>query len=517
MSRILNESSFLYRHRVQVLFWMVLFLGILFRVLSVPDIPNGLIQDEASIGYDAWSILHYGIDRNGTALPIHLISWGSGQNALYAYLSMPFIALFGLGALSVRLVSVLLGCLTLPAVYFILKKTTSRRTALIGMALLAISPWHISLSRWGLESNIFPAMFAFGVFFLVKAMHKPGYFIVSSVVFALALYAYGPAYCVIPIFYCGAFYAFAFRKKVDKRLLLISGASFVLVAIPIGLFLLTNQFKLGDISIGPFTAPQLTGQARMDSLLGGGTLSGHIDSFYDNIILQRDWTGWNTIQPYGVFYIISLPFTIIGIMKAWKKRTPATYILSGWAGASLLLFVLMNNTNINRVNIIFIPLILLTAIGVEDVIKQDKRRLLSIALAYYLLFTGFITDYMKLYVEQPNHSFNSGLGEAIEKANSMADEDDTIYVSGEINMPYMFVLFYTKVPPQDFLATRQIKDLDKEFQSVSSFGHYIFNTSALEAPSPGIYIIPARHAEQYGPRADEIYYYDKFIVLGVND
>ncbi|WP_410513409.1 hypothetical protein PaeBR_02820 [Paenibacillus sp. BR2-3] len=78
---------------------VVLFLlGAAIRILYIGSIPGGLNQDEASIGYDAYAILHYGIDRNGIHLPVHLISWGSGQNALYAYLSMPFILLFGCSA-----------------------------------------------------------------------------------------------------------------------------------------------------------------------------------------------------------------------------------------------------------------------------------------------------------------------------------------------------------------------------------------------------------------------------------
>lgn len=75
---------------------LLFLLGAVIRILYIGSIPPGLNQDEASIGYDAYSILHYGIDRNGVHLPIHLIAWGSGQNALYAYLSMPFIWLFGL-------------------------------------------------------------------------------------------------------------------------------------------------------------------------------------------------------------------------------------------------------------------------------------------------------------------------------------------------------------------------------------------------------------------------------------
>lgn len=70
-------------------FMLIFLLAAVLRLWAFGTVPGGLNQDEASIGYDAWSILYYGIDRNGIRLPVHLIAWGSGQNALYAYLSMP--------------------------------------------------------------------------------------------------------------------------------------------------------------------------------------------------------------------------------------------------------------------------------------------------------------------------------------------------------------------------------------------------------------------------------------------
>ena len=77
--------------------YLVLFLiftGFLIRLLMLKSLPYGLNQDEASSGYDAFALLAKGIDRNGVSFPVLFVSWGSGQNALMAYLAMPFIALF---------------------------------------------------------------------------------------------------------------------------------------------------------------------------------------------------------------------------------------------------------------------------------------------------------------------------------------------------------------------------------------------------------------------------------------
>lgn len=140
----------------------LLALAFALRVAFVDRLPRGFNQDEASIGYEAWSILHYGIDRKGNVLPVHLISWGSGQNAFYAYFIIPSIALFGLNELSVRLPMGLFSCLSCFCVFRMFKKTGKENLAIAVLAFMAIAPWDIMRSRWALESNAYPPPARFG-------------------------------------------------------------------------------------------------------------------------------------------------------------------------------------------------------------------------------------------------------------------------------------------------------------------------------------------------------------------
>lgn len=43
---------------------VILIIGMLIRIVGIADMPNALNCDEASAGYEAFSILNYGIDRN---------------------------------------------------------------------------------------------------------------------------------------------------------------------------------------------------------------------------------------------------------------------------------------------------------------------------------------------------------------------------------------------------------------------------------------------------------------------
>jgi len=187
--------------RENIALFIIITIGSIVRLVLIGSVPPGLNQDEASIGYDAYAILHYGIDRNGIHNPIHLIAWGSGQNALYAYFSMPFIYLLGLTPLTTRAVSIIFGIIGLLAFYYLVKRlSNNKHLGLISMFLLAISPWHIMMSRWGLESNLFPSLVLLSVLLLIVSYQRYKYFPVACGLFALSLYAYGTAYFFIPVF-----------------------------------------------------------------------------------------------------------------------------------------------------------------------------------------------------------------------------------------------------------------------------------------------------------------------------
>ena len=70
---------------------LLILLGIIIRIIGIDILPNAANVDEISSGYEAYSILNFGIDRNGNFLPVFLEAWGGGQNALLTYLIIPFV------------------------------------------------------------------------------------------------------------------------------------------------------------------------------------------------------------------------------------------------------------------------------------------------------------------------------------------------------------------------------------------------------------------------------------------
>lgn len=471
-----------------IIFWVIMLVAVILRIGKFIVYEGGLNQDEASIGYDAYALLNYGIDRNGVSLPVHLIAWGSGQNAMYAYLSMPFIAIFGLCAFSVRIVNFLAAIGTVAAVYFICKELFDKKTALIAMGLTAVAPWHIMLSTWGLESNLLPAMFTFALLLLVKSFKHPWLICLSAAVFSLCLYTYGSAYVAVPLFMLLAVITVIKNRLVPIKWISAAFVIFVIMSVPIGLFVLVNKFGWDSIKIGPFTIPAMTGTARINAMTGSFSLKETAKDIYNDIIMQNDGSYLNALPIYGCFYVISLPFTICGIIKAIRSKSIGGKLLIFALIGSLAVFFVLVGTNINRVNIIYIPLIMLTAVGINGIIKS-RQAAISVLCAYAVMVCGFsATFYGKGYTQRIENDTYISLDDAILYADGISG-DNTVYVTPNVNMPYIYVLFYTKENPHNYLETVQIEDTDAQFQWVNSFGKWEFNINGFFNGEKGIYIV----------------------------
>ncbi|MBP5166138.1 MAG: glycosyltransferase family 39 protein, partial [Oscillospiraceae bacterium] len=338
---------------------LIMAAGAALRLAGIASAPPGLNQDEASAGYDAWAILYSGIDRAGCRLPVLLTAWGSGQNALYSYLAMPFIALLGLGKLSLRLPAALLGCASLPLFYSLSARTAGKKTALWTLAALAFNPWHIMLSRWALESNILPFFLLLGTALLMRSGKKPALLPAAAAAFARALYAYGTAFIFLPFFLAASCAVMIRRKDVSARYILISAAVFALIAAPITLCNIRNVLKMDETSLLGLTLPRLT-QTRQSE-----TMAFSASNFFSLLKLlwrQDDGLLWNSPGGFGQLYSVpGLLFALIGlgeyVFRLCGKRAKKEEIFVFIALCSSLAASFFIRVNVNRMNMIFLPLI----------------------------------------------------------------------------------------------------------------------------------------------------------------
>src|SRR5688572_25021216 len=118
----------------------IVLLALVLRVIGLGSQPIGFTPDEASFGYDAYSLLQTGKDQWGASWPLSFRSFGDFKLPLYTYLAMPSVALFGLNEFSVRLPNAILGAFAVLATYALVLLVWKRKdVALLAALFLAIS------------------------------------------------------------------------------------------------------------------------------------------------------------------------------------------------------------------------------------------------------------------------------------------------------------------------------------------------------------------------------------------
>ena len=499
LNRTGRLKNFISRNEL-VLALFLIAAGASVRFLMLGVNPPGLNQDEASTGYEAWSLLHYGIDRNGDSWPALFVSWGSGQNVLYSYLSIPFIALFGLNVVSVRLLAALAGTLTLPVFYLLSKNIRGGLFGLAALTILAFNPWHIMISRWALESNLLPFFLILGLYFTILSLKKPWFLTGAAVSFGLSLYAYGTAFLFVPLFLI--FLAvFLFTKKRPKAAFslwafLSAAVVFLLLALPITVCNAINVLGLGEAKLFGMTLPVLTQTRQAATTAFGGGISVYLDNFVTLLRLmaiQSDGLPYNSVEGL-MFAPLFLPLSLIGLFfclyDAVKRnlRTGEAVMLLCVFACLLSAFVI--DVNINRINMLFLPVIWFSAYGLWRVLRFSGRRfpeILTVVLATAAVFSiifGFLTFEYRYNTETRSAlsmRFFTGLGEAIGYAKSL--DTDTVYITDSVNAPYIYALFYGRIPPDVFDETVVYLNPDGAFRQVERFAEYRFGSCPPDSDS----------------------------------
>lgn len=131
-------------------------IAIVLRFYKLGVIPYGYTWDEAAITYNSWGISLWYRDEYATKLPLVFKSFGDYKAPLLFYALAIWFKLFGLSEILIRLYSAIAGVVTTIVSYFLTKEMFPKEKLLpsIVSLLVAISPWAIQVSRFGLEANI---------------------------------------------------------------------------------------------------------------------------------------------------------------------------------------------------------------------------------------------------------------------------------------------------------------------------------------------------------------------------
>lgn len=450
----------------RILFILAVFTAMFIRIWKFGQVPGGFNQDGAMAAVDAKALAEYGTDRFGMRFPVHLTAWGIGQmSALLSYLMIPFIKVFGLVPWAVRLPSLLLSFAGLACLYGFARDVFGKEVGLLVFWFGAINPWHILQSRWALDCNLYAHFFLFGVFFLNRAVEKErrrGYLCLSMVMFGLCMYCYGISIYTMPVFLIAACVYLLAVKKISYADALLSAAVWLFVAWPFIAVMAINFFRWETVETPFFTLPFFPESVRSNDILffSSNKLSQLVENFKSLLgitIMQKKDLPWNDVRNFGTMYLFSMPFAVLGLgglFYEFRKKAGAV-LLAIFLGTGVWCGLTTNAVNVNRLNIIYYPIIVLAGIGIYDVLRMISlpRLKYAVAAAYGVMFLLFAREYFTGFAVDVSAQFEENLGDALSFLKESGAEK--IYITAtNRKVSEILTLFWCDIDAEYFQGVR---------------------------------------------------------------
>ncbi len=325
-------TATLRRYRNWILVLLIAAVALFLRLYAIDRLPPGLFGDEAVEGLDALDVL-----AGNFAIWFHA---HLGREPLFVYLVALAYRAFGVTPLATRVPAILAGLLTLPAAFFfarewalaIFSRERSTRLALLTTALLAISFWHVEMTRNAHRDTLLPLVEALGCAFLWRGIRARDWrwYAAAGMVLGLAIYTYSPGRFVgvfIAIFvvveWLVARLGARTRAKIsatdlDWRGIVAAGALAIVVMLPLGIYFVQNpvQFsrRFQSVSIFDFPVPaqafatSVAGNLAQFVIPGAGYASKHYN-----------------LPGKPVFDLLIAPWFLAGILLAFARARRAEY------------------------------------------------------------------------------------------------------------------------------------------------------------------------------------------------
>lgn len=428
----------------KIVFWIIIVIAVIVRIYNFPTALKEMNTDEIMTVINAKSIVDTGKEINGISYPVYLQGWG-GQSVVLLYLMALSIKIFGYSLFAIRLPSLIISIISLFVFYDLIKKLTKNENiSLIGLALISISPWHILQSIWALDCNMFPHFLLIAIDLLYTGITKKRNFITytSMIFFALCLYCYGVAIYFVPFFLLIMSIYLLKTKNIKIKELIICALIFLVFAMPIITMFAINVLKIEtSIKIGFLTIPYYKNLSRTSDMIF--FVPNKLDQLFKNlsstlkvIIFQEDGAEWNSSRLFGTTYKITILFLIVGLIKSIKniknnKKDIANFMLFVWIAISFLTGLIVNKTNINRLNSIWYVILILAAIGIYTIYEKIKYKQIykiSIIIIYTIIFISYITYFYTYYTNVVDNSgcFSRGFYQVLDSIKSL-DQQVVLY------------------------------------------------------------------------------------------
>lgn len=460
-----GKSAHTFTSKRKYLLWctVIVVLGTALRLWKLAQYPAGINCDEIGMAYDAFCLSHFGTDRFLNPFPMYLINYGGGQSAVYAYFCALLFRIFGVSLAAARVPAAVSGIATIMLSGAIAKELYGRRTSVITMLLVALCPFFITSSRFGLDCNLFLGFSLFSFYMLLLAVKKQTgrSFLVTGVCYGVTLYTYSLSWIVLPVFLILAAVYLLHVKQITWKLLLAWAVPVVVLAVPLLLFLVINTFELGSLITPFFSIPQLP------QFRAGEFSLPNLERSWNAVkyILTTDSSQFFAYDDYATLYKMSIPFILLGIGIMGKhcvwalrhKRMCQETLVFFYFAAALGNAVCLETPNIYRNNSIYFPLVIAAALGIHYVCRAlGNRRWVTVLLIglYGLHFMSFCSFYYSNRVRERypivwfSYDYIDDIFTYI-KENEMQQD---IYIDDMNMTTYCYAMLINEASPYEFAA-----------------------------------------------------------------
>ena len=474
--------------------------GIVLRVVRLGTVPPGLHQDEACDGYDAYSILTTGRDHRGNFLPLVFQGFNDYRMPLFDYSLVPLVGTLGLRPAVIRLGAAIWGIADLGAMTALCGMTLGWPGAAAASLLGAFSPWHLSLSRYGIEATAASATISLAMvcFFLWLGSRTRRWLLISAGFFGLSLYSYSITKAVTPLL--AGWLAILYRRELrsEIRHALAAAGVLILLAAPQAAVMLLHremQAQFRHLSIFNYMSIFNPDSGLLERLadLGANWLAYFTPSY---LFLAGDrGDHWTLLYPpgFGMLLPEQAPLIVLGLVALFQARrrriarlilgwliiatVPAalTVPLGAWRPETRTLptawvmfdhdtpivpltpSLLLAHPDSRHDAMAMVPWIALSALGFV-VLLDLTRRASGLRLALSGLFLAgamfhgvrFARAYFRDFPILAAPYFQYGMEEVVRTVRQLDDGHEPIVITDQVNQPYIYVLFFERYSPALF-------------------------------------------------------------------
>lgn len=425
---------------------VIMIIGAIFRLYDLADMPPQMTSDHVEKLLDSQRV------RDGARDIFFINNGGREVFQMYAMAAISYLPGLEINYITLKLLAVFESLITLPILWLMGREVMGERNRRLGnivglllAALVAVSYWHVAITRLALRIVLTPLVAALLVIFLSRGMrhNRRGDFILAGLILGFGLYTYQAVRMLPVVVLVGVGIAFFYhlRNVAMRQRYILNLAALVTVAFIVFIPLFRFSIDAPD-AFWMRTAGRLLGDVLIQDVDEAGniiqrnaTIAERLEAFGENIpaltenirnaLLMFHWkgdVGWISGVPnHPALDSITGALLVIGL-AAWlvliiRQRDPVHMLIPLMAFIMLLpsalsIAMTIENPSATRTSGSLPPIYLLAAfpfalimLQIRDKLRGNARTAIVATLAavvilgmYLINSATYFTQYREVYL-----------------------------------------------------------------------------------------------------------------------